>query len=125
MGGHSWPREDNAGGGGPGGGGTPPPWKQACQGKSVGEDCAVDKGPFHFESVCAESTEDPNIIVCYPPEGTGGDPGGQQPAHWIMAHTVPGCAPGIQLEQVGGGQDTDVVGGGGGYGGIYCFALTP
>lgn len=45
--------------------------------------------------------------------------------HWIEAHNVPGCAPGVNLVQDGGGQGTDTVGGGGGYGGIYCFALTP
>ena len=42
---------------------------------------------------------------------------------WIQAHTVPGCAAGVQLKQTGSGQGTDHVGGAGGYGGIYCFAL--
>jgi len=45
--------------------------------------------------------------------------------HWIAAHPVPGCAAGVNLTQDGGGQGTDIVGGAGGYGGIYCFALTP
>ena len=44
---------------------------------------------------------------------------------WIRAHTVPGCAPGVNLKQTGNGAGTDHVGGAGGYGGIYCFALTP
>jgi hypothetical protein len=45
--------------------------------------------------------------------------------NWIRAHNVPGCAAGVNLVQDGGGQGTDTVGGAGGYGGIYCFALTP
>ncbi len=44
---------------------------------------------------------------------------------WIQAHKVPGCAAGVQLKQVGSGKGTNIVGGAGGYGGIYCFALTP
>jgi hypothetical protein len=44
---------------------------------------------------------------------------------WIQAHTVPGCAAGVNLIQNGSGQGTIHVGGAGGYGAIYCFALTP
>jgi hypothetical protein len=33
-----------------------------------------------------------------------------------------GCAPGVFLNEMGGPQG-DTVGGGGGYGGIYCFAI--
>jgi len=41
---------------------------------------------------------------------------------WISDHPVPGCAPGINLIQNGPGQG-NCVGCGGGYGGIYCFAV--
>jgi hypothetical protein len=44
--------------------------------------------------------------------------------HWIRAHPVGGCAPGVNLVQSGMPMD-DTVGAGGGYGGIYCFALEP
>jgi hypothetical protein len=44
--------------------------------------------------------------------------------HWIRAHPVGGCAPGVNLVQSGPPMD-DTVGAGGGYGGIYCFALEP
>lgn len=44
---------------------------------------------------------------------------------WLQAHPVPGCAAGVQLKQTGNGSGTNHVGGAGGYGGIYCFALTP
>jgi hypothetical protein len=43
--------------------------------------------------------------------------------HWIASHTLPGCAATVV---VGGGS---FAGGGvgdmGGYGAIYCFALSP
>ena len=44
--------------------------------------------------------------------------------NWIRAHQVRGCAPGVNLVQDGPGTG-DTVGAGGGWGGIYCFALTP
>ncbi len=43
---------------------------------------------------------------------------------WVMAHPMRGCAPGVNLVQNGPGEG-DCVGCSGGYGGIYCFALTP
>ena len=43
---------------------------------------------------------------------------------WIQAHAAAGCAPSVNLEQTGGPPaGSDGVGSGGGYGGIYCFAL--
>ena len=55
-------------------------------------------------------------------------PGGPS-QHWIQGHTVPGCAPGVCTTQAGGGCSTACPSGGvgcsGGYGAIYCFALTP
>jgi hypothetical protein len=43
---------------------------------------------------------------------------------WIQDHTAPGCAAGINITtSMGGGGRT--VGGSGGYGGIYCFAILP
>jgi hypothetical protein len=45
---------------------------------------------------------------------------------WIQAHAAAGCAPSVHLEQTGGpAPGSDGVGSGGGYGGIYCFALEP
>jgi hypothetical protein len=43
---------------------------------------------------------------------------------WIQEHTVPGCAPGVNLKDnsVNAG---NCIGCNGGYGGLYCFALTP
>lgn len=66
--------------------------------------------------------------------GRGGDGGGgvrlghSWPANsgmnWMTAHTSSSCAAGVNLAQTGGG-DGSSIGSGGGYGGIYCFALTP
>jgi len=45
---------------------------------------------------------------------------------WIEEHEAPGCAPGINIMGQGGPPQGNVtVGGGGGYGGFYCFALDP
>ena len=45
--------------------------------------------------------------------------------NWFSDHMAPGCAAGVNLIQNGPGDGTPIVGGGGGYGGIYCFALQP
>ena len=61
--------------------------------------------------------------------GTGGKPwcGHSWPRmgsgeNWMSALAEAGCAPGVFLNEMGGPQG-DTVGGGGGYGGIYCFAI--
>ncbi|MGD9201627.1 MAG: carboxypeptidase-like regulatory domain-containing protein [Chitinispirillia bacterium] len=47
-------------------------------------------------------------------------------SHWISGFTCPGCEPGVDIHNFGGPKKGDVtVGGGGGYGGFYCFALNP
>jgi hypothetical protein len=53
-------------------------------------------------------------------------PGDYSGRGWMSALQEGGCAAGVNLEN-GGGPQTGVftVGTGGGYGGIYCFALTP
>jgi hypothetical protein len=58
------------------------------------------------------------------PTGPGGVGSGD---NWMSALTEAGCAPGIFLVEAGppGANGTKTVGDGGGYGGIYCFALTP
>lgn len=67
------------------------------------------------------------------PGGSG--PGGSGPAggmngsgnNWMSALNESGCAPGAFVIEMGppGANGTQSVGDGGGYGGIYCFALTP
>ncbi|HVY32120.1 MAG TPA: hypothetical protein VHB79_36540 [Polyangiaceae bacterium] len=67
--------------------------------------------------------------------GGGGGPGGSGPGggmngsgnNWMSALNEAGCAPGAFVIEMGppGANGTQSVGDGGGYGGIYCFALTP
>jgi hypothetical protein len=59
--------------------------------------------------------------------GPGGGPGGGSGENWMSALDEAGCAPGVWLIEAGppGENGTLSVGDGGGYGGIYCFALTP
>lgn len=46
--------------------------------------------------------------------------------HWISAHDAGGCAPGFTLVELGPPDaNNPTVGASGGYGGIYCFAVTP
>lgn len=46
--------------------------------------------------------------------------------NWISDHDAGGCGVGANINGMGGPQPGDfTVGAGGGYGGIYCFALTP
>lgn len=59
------------------------------------------------------------------PRGGGGGPGGGG-ENWMSALTESGCAPGVNLVEMGGPMaSSNTVGSGGGYGGFYCFALTP
>jgi hypothetical protein len=54
----------------------------------------------------------------WPREGSG--------VNWMSALAEGGCAPGVNLAESGGPQaGVYTVGTGGGYGAIYCFALTP
>lgn len=50
----------------------------------------------------------------------------QNRQHWISGQDEAGCAAGMNIgNNFGGGSREATVGSGGGYGGIYCFALTP
>ena len=50
-------------------------------------------------------------------------PGGSGTS-WVSAHQTLGCAPSVSLRQGAGGVAMGI-GSLGGYGGFYCFALTP
>jgi hypothetical protein len=46
--------------------------------------------------------------------------------NWISGQDEGGCGPGVNLFGSGGSDPNNpIVGSGGGYGGIYCFALQP
>lgn len=58
--------------------------------------------------------------------GSGGPAGGGDMNNWMSALTESGCKAGANLVEQGGPmQNAVTVGSGGGYGGFYCFALTP
>jgi hypothetical protein len=71
----------------------------------------------------------PRVGHCWPRyNGPGPGPGGGDGsmANWMSSLDESGCAPGVNLIEMGPPmQDSVTVGSGGGYGGIYCFALTP
>jgi hypothetical protein len=49
--------------------------------------------------------------------------GGTSAAHWISGFDCGGCVAGIQITENNSGGN--IIGAAGGYGGFYCFALTP
>jgi hypothetical protein len=71
----------------------------------------------------------------FPMAGTGGGMGGRggggpsgigDTNNWMSALNEAGCAPGAMLVEMGPpNPEIPTVGSGGGYGGIYCFALMP
>ena len=77
------------------------------------------------------TTGTPHCGHSWPRMGGGGQggPGGGMGSgnNWMSALNESGCAPGAFIIEKGppGANGTKSVGDGGGYGGIYCFALTP
>ncbi|MCB9567067.1 MAG: hypothetical protein H6710_07645 [Myxococcales bacterium] len=72
----------------------------------------------------------PRVGHSWPRYGMGGmmppQMGDGSMANWMSSLDEAGCAPGINLIEMGPPIPGEVtVGSGGGYGGIYCFALTP
>jgi len=70
----------------------------------------------------------PRCGMSFPRGGRGGwpPPGGGSGSNWISAYDESGCLPGVNIIQNGAGNPgSGIIGSGGGYGGFYCFALTP
>ena len=60
------------------------------------------------------------------PGGMGGPGGNVSPNNWMSSLDESGCAPGVNLIEMGPPMATsNTVGSGGGYGGFYCFSLVP
>jgi hypothetical protein len=69
-----------------------------------------------WTSVLASSGK-PRCGFSWPRSGSNGN-------HWISGFDAAGCVAGIYISSSGGGTGS-IIGSGGGYGGFYCFALTP
>lgn len=66
----------------------------------------------------------PRVGHSWPRGSGGGGMGGID--SWMNSLTESGCAPGVNLIEMGGPMSSsNTVGSGGGYGGFYCFSLTP
>lgn len=82
-----------------------------------------------------DSADAPRVGHAWPrsgPGGGGGRPGGGggmstfSTENWMSALDEAGCGAGVSIVEMGPPMEsTPTVGSGGGYGGIYCFALTP
>jgi hypothetical protein len=77
------------------------------------------------DSTCADWTSTtangkPRCGFSWPRNMGGmGKTDGMSASHWISGFNAAGCAPSVESTVMSG------IGGGGGYGGFYCFALTP
>jgi hypothetical protein len=72
----------------------------------------------------------PRIGLCWPQSFGMGREGGMSGfgmSHWISSMNASGCEAGIDLDEstMAGLPGVYTIGNGGGYGGFYCFALTP
>jgi hypothetical protein len=121
--GHSWPRR-----GGPMDGATGGPGPRNEAGAS-----GADGGGFFTNGEGGTpSTAGPGggpIMMIVGGDGPTGGPVGMNGSgnNWMSALDEAGCAPGAFVVEAGppGANHTLTVGDGGGYGAIYCFALTP
>ena len=81
------------------------------QGKSTCLDWTANAGNKPLEG-------QPRVGHSWPRQGSG--------VNWMSALTESGCAPGVNLVEMGGPMpNSNTVGSGGGYGGFYCFSLVP
>jgi hypothetical protein len=80
-------------------------------------------------SVASTANGKPSGGFSWPRGGGGGGGFGGSGSNWMTTWESPGCAAGIEITNGGGptqqAQQGCWIGGGGGYGGFYCFALTP
>ena len=97
---------------------------------SQGELYANDPDSTCNDWTSSEGSGQPRCGHSWPRTGMGGGGamggGGMDMEDWMSALDEAGCAPGVNLVETGGPNPANpTVGSGGGYGGIYCFALTP
>jgi hypothetical protein len=81
-------------------------------------------GRVRFAGVTANTCDDWTSTTARGTVGVGHSWPAMSGRNWIEAHTQRSCAAGVSLVQNGPG-DGSSIGAGGGWGGFYCFALTP
>jgi hypothetical protein len=91
-----------------------PRWGTACG--PDGETWTPEKATC-WDWTSAEPAGCPRVGHSWPRQGSG--------LHWISVGNEGGCAAGVAIEERGGLDGTRRVGSAGGYGGFYCFAVTP
>ena len=101
-----------------------------------------DKGMLYKDDVkvtcndwtksAGDSADAPRVGHSWPRSGGGGRPGGGggggggSTENWMSALDEAGCGAGVGIVEMGPPMESiPTVGSGGGYGGIYCFALAP
>jgi hypothetical protein len=91
-----------------------------------------DKGQLYANSAAAtcsdwtksqpDMADAPRVGLSWPRRGGGG----ANAQNWLSAMDESGCGKGVSLTEMGGPVASNpTVGSGGGYGAIYCFALSP
>ncbi len=101
------------------GGESPFPGFGSTCGPDMEEEWTVEKATC-WDWTSAEEAGCPRVGHSWPRVGSG--------IHWISCWSEGGCAPGGVLTDdvaMGGPDGTRRVGSAGGYGGFYCFAVTP
>ncbi|MEZ4471163.1 MAG: hypothetical protein R3F60_10260 [bacterium] len=87
---------------------------------------ANNPGSTCMDWTSADGAVGRNGLMCghsFPRMGAGGRPG-RGGANWLSDHPLRGCSPGVNLIQNGPGTG-DCIGCSGGYGALYCFAVSP
>lgn len=114
--GHSWPRSGGPVMRGPGG--------NFPEGGAPGGVMIGAGGAFDIDVGGAPNGQGGRMLIEPDPDQIGAPSSGD---NWMSALNEAGCAAGAFIIEAGppGANGTQSVGDGGGYGGIYCFALTP
>jgi hypothetical protein len=106
----------------------------ACNGKADGDPCSYSMMGMPVSGFCTRSAG--GQLSCQfggaadggkpmPSSREGGGVASQNMANWMSSLDESGCAPGINLSESSVPGMGVCVGCGGGYGGLYCFAVTP
>jgi hypothetical protein len=110
----------------------PDPNKPADDNHHMITGTGADGKLYKAEQTCSDwtsksaSLKGPYGGLAWPRAGMARSAGGMGSSNWYSGMTLCGCKDSISVIEAGGPpSNCNWVGGGGGYGGFYCFALTP